>query len=407
LTREISPAQHAVIRQQLVLIPLYIWVVYVWSIFFTQLPVGPPREQQHLTRDFLHFYVQGVITNEHDAHALYDIGAMAAVADRVLPVPKGQYPPVYGPQVGLIFSPLAKMPYTWAMLLWLALTIVLSGVCAALVWRVRESPRTTLWTTVVLALGMPGLHFTLSFGQASLIGLACFTVLWLALRRGRMFVAGLAVGALAYKPQLGIVAAFVFVLGGEWRVVSGAVAAIVVQLVASVAYWGGAIIPAYIGALLRLPAVLDGMEPDKDLMHSWRSLFLHAGLPPSMSLVFSVVLSVVTIGLAVACWRTRGSIGLRYVVLVMATLLVNPHLYAYDLLVLAPTLLVAWDWANENGDVSMIAATSFVFISPIITVALPSIPLQWSVLGFVYLTTLATMHLLKGGSALSGAPVSP
>ena len=79
---------------------------------------------------------QGAITRERDAHALYDIDAMAATVDRVVPVKvEAKFPPVYGPQVGLFFAPLAALPYVPALLLWLAVTIATYLACVYAVWR--------------------------------------------------------------------------------------------------------------------------------------------------------------------------------------------------------------------------------------------------------------------------------
>ena len=414
-SRDLTPAQHAFIRQQIFLIPVYIWVIYAWAIFLLHLPVGPYANRTYVGRDFVHFYAQGVITRERDAHALYDIDAMAAVVERVVPVPiEARFPPVYGPQVGLFFSPIALLPYVQAMMLWLGLTIVGYGLCVRLVWRTMPSLRNRQWLTTMLALGAPGLHFTLSFAQVSVIGLVCFTALWLALRRGQLFLAGLAVGALAYKPQLGVVAAFVFVFGLEWRVVWGALTAVAVQLAASWAYWGSSIFLGYLGALRKLPTVIDAMEPDKQLMHSWRSLLLQAGLSAQAALLVSVVLSLATILVAVICWRTKGPVGPRYVILVLATLLVDPHIFSYDLLVLVPALLVAWDWANGQGAATLhiplprwtqarglaisvtglfAGLTTFVYAAPLLTIALPAIPVQWSVVGFLLLGGLLPWRL--------------
>ena len=398
----LTAAQHAAIRQQLVLIPVYIWLGYMWWMFFTQLPIGTAGSQTHAARDFVHFYAQGAITREHDARSLYDIDAMAAVVDRVVPVRVDvHFPPVYGPQVGLLFAPLAALPYLHALWMWLGMTIVGSAACAYVVWRTCPHLRNQRWTVAILTMAAPGLHFALSFGQVPLLGLLCFTALWLSLRADVPFMAGVAVGALAYKPQLGVVAACVFVWTREWRVVSGACLAILTQAIAPLAYWGPAIFRGYLKAITALPQVINGMEPDKSLMHSWRGLLLHLGVPSTMALALTMVVSLLTIAVAVHGWRRAGDLRLRFTLLIVATLLVDSHLYAYDLLLLTPALLVAWDWAEEHRrstsdeppvQVSAMRVQTaarpvllFVYASPIVTIALPWLPIQWSVVGFVML----------------------
>lgn len=407
---DFTPAQHAFIRRQIALIPLYVWVVYAWGVFFAHLPIPPFDSTTHIARDFAHFYAQGVAAREHAASTLYDLDALAALTQRVVPDRvEVRFPPVYGPQVPLLFAPLAFLPYVPAMVGWLGLTIAGYAACMFAVWRNADGSRRVGWTALVFALGMPGLHFALSFGQVSLVALVCFTALWLCLKHGRLFLAGLAVGALAYKPQLGVVAAFVFVLSGERRVVWGALTAIVVQAAAAWAYWGAGIFTAYSAALLRLPGVIAHMEPDKSMMQSWRGFLLLLGLPESVTLVLTAILSLATIAVAVQVWRRRGALAPRYVVLVLATLLVNPHMYSYDLLPLAPALLVAWDWASTQSGTRLPGLDALVgrlglppagvgraakglvllvYTAPILTIGLTVIPVQWTVLSFVLLGVL-------------------
>ncbi len=372
LTKGLSARQHRTIRVHLALIPAYVWLLYVWSVFFAQLPVRSTADQPHLVRDFLHFYVVGTITREHDAHALYDIDAMAAVTERVLPgVPKNTFPPVYGPQVGLLFAPFSVFEYLSALYAWLALTLVGTAACVYLVWRSSEVRRRVLWPVAVFALGMPGLHFALSFGQTSVLGLACFTALWLALQSGFPFAAGLAVGALAYKPQLGLVVACVFILRREWRVVAGAVLAIAAQLLAVWAYWGTSIFVDYARSIPRYLSLFGAMEPDPQLAYTVRSLLVGLHVEQSWAVAASVSLSMVVIGLAVAAWRHEVPVDLRFSGLVFATLLVDPHLYGYDLLLAAPALFLAGDRAWRQRDPLGELCLAALYCAPILTLALP------------------------------------
>ena len=371
LTKGLSAQQHRIIRVHLALIPAYVWLLYVWPVLFAQLPVRSTADQPHLVRDFLHFYVVGTITRAHDAHALYDINAMAAVTEGVLPgVPKNIFPPVYGPQVGLLFAPFSEFDYVSALYVWLALTLVGTGACVYVVWRSSEVRRRFPWPVAVFALGMPGLHFTLSFGQISVLGLACFTGLWLALQSGRPFAAGLAVGALAYKPQLGLVVACVFILRREWRVVAGAVLAIAAQFLAAWAYWGTSIFEGYARAIPRYLSLFGAMEPDAQLAYSVRALLVGLHLD-QWAVAASVSLSVVVIGLWVAAWRQEVPVDLRYAGLVFATLLVDPHLYGYDLLLAAPALLLAGDRAWRRRDHLGLLCMTSVYCAPILTLVLP------------------------------------
>jgi len=51
---------------------------------------------------------------------------------------------------------------------------------------------------------------------------------------------------------------------------------------------------------------------------------------------------------AIQCWRSRAPLNLRYSVLLLATVLVAPHLTVYDLVILAPAFLLLGDWAIQT-----------------------------------------------------------
>jgi alpha-1,2-mannosyltransferase len=349
--RELTPAQHAQIRRQLALVPVYIWLVYGWASFVVQLPLGLGLSDTHTVRDFAHFYVQGVIANEQNAQALYDIDAHAAVMRRVLPGTEDlRFPPVYGPQISVLFGPLARLPYTAAMNLWLALTMLVYGACGFAFWKACPRLRDSAWTAFVLLLAAPALRFDLAFAQISAIGLACVTAGFFALRANRLFLAGLAIGSLAYKPQLGLAAAFVFLCAREWRIVFGAVIAAAAQLAIACLYWGPAILLSYAATLRRLPSVAAGMELHKFHMHSWRPFFDLLGLPAAVATGAYVAAAALTAVIALRCWRSRGPLAVRYSVLLLATVLVDPHLYVYDLIVLVPAFLLLWNWALEQDN---------------------------------------------------------
>ncbi len=310
------------------------------------LPFGLPGFDVHMPRDFAHFYVQGVIANDHNSRALYNIEAHEAILRRVVPgSPTMRFPPVHGPQVALLFAPLAWLSYAAALRLWLTLTVVGYLACGYAVWRACPNLRDRRGTALLLLLAAPALRFDLGFAQTSVIGLACVTAGYLALRSGRPFLAGLAIGSLVYKPQLAL-AACIFLFAGEWTLVAGAIVAAAVQLVIGGLYWGFAIFPAYVRALGQIPQVVSGMEGLKFDMHSWRSFFELLPLPPAVALTAYGAASTITLVVAFLAWRSKGPLEVRYAVFLIATILVDPHMWVYDFLLLTPAFLLLWDWVR-------------------------------------------------------------
>lgn len=339
--RELTPAAHARIRWQLALLPAYVWLAYGWTNLLVTLPRIVPL------RDFAHFYVLGSIARARNAGALYDIDLMAAIVPRAIPgAPATVFPPAYGPQVSLLFSAFTWLSYPTALYLWFVLTFLAYALCGYALWsvcpRLHDRPR----TTGVLLVAAPALHFALGWSQISAIGLVCVTAAFLALRANRLFLAGLAIGLLAYKPQLGLAAAFVFLGAREWRIVLGAALGALGQLAVGAVYWGPSILVRNVEALRWYIAALDRVpvEPNKFHMHSWRSFFELIGLPYEIATLVYVVAALATSVVALGCWRARGPLVLRYSALILATILIDPHLYAYDLILLTPAFLLLWDW---------------------------------------------------------------
>ena len=349
--RPLTPAEHVWIRRQLILIPVYISLFLGWQSLIFRLPLNIPGLDVHVVRDFVHFYVQGVVAVEHDVRALYDMEALAAIVPRVVPdAGEMRFPPVYGPQVAVFFSPLARLPYNAALFTWLAISLAVYLACAWLVLQRCPRLQDRRGSVFLLLIGAPALLFDLRFSQASAIALACVTAAFVALDNKRPFLAGLAIGSLFYKPPLGIAAAFIFVAAGEWVLVAGAVVAVLAQVAVGCAYWGPAILVDYVGALRRLPEVAAGMEPFKFHMHSWRALFQLLGLPEAVATTAHVVMSVGTLRIATTCWRSRAPLAVRFSGLLLATVLVDPHIYVYDLIILTPALLILWDWTLGEPD---------------------------------------------------------
>jgi len=85
--------------------------------------------------DFVEFYVWGSLGAGRSVN-LYDPAVHAAEAVRLVPESAAwSYPPVYGPQIALLFAPLARLPYLWALFVWTVLTASIYAICCAVFLR--------------------------------------------------------------------------------------------------------------------------------------------------------------------------------------------------------------------------------------------------------------------------------
>src|SRR5262249_49842151 len=159
---------------------------------------------------------------EHQGAGLYDMDAQAKIAaERVPAAGRLVFLPLYGPQVSLLFAPLARLPYGSALTLWLAGGAALYGLCCYAIWRTCQSLHAYRGITFILAASYPAFVHLILWGQNSAFALVCFTLAYLALRSQKFYWAGLAIGCLAFKPQLGIAAVVIFLCSRQWKALSG------------------------------------------------------------------------------------------------------------------------------------------------------------------------------------------
>jgi hypothetical protein len=325
--------------------------VGIWTAFIANLATPELVARTGLIKgtDFLHFYTLGTLGREHRGDLLYDIPAQSALLQRLVPEARNYvYVPLYGPQVSLIFAPLARLPYLQALTAWWGLNAFLYAVCCYLLWRRCPNLAGYGWTVLILALAFPGISQLLVWGQTSGLALLFFTLAYLALSARHDFLAGLAIGCLIFKPQLGLVAAVVFLCVKNWKVVTGAILSAMLQLAIAWLHYGSVVMRTYLVALGRFHQVMPLLEPRPYQTHCLRSFWTMIVPLPPLALLLYLASAVVVLFLAFHCWRSQSDIRIRTAVLLLATVLVSPHLTVYDLVILAPAFLLLADWTVAN-----------------------------------------------------------
>jgi hypothetical protein len=297
--------------------------------------------------DFLHFYTLGSLALAHRGADLYDMEVQAKLAAQRVPEAAGiRYLPLYPPQVSIFFSPLAHLSYGWALVVWLAVSSLIYGLCCYAVWRACPNLRENAWTVALLAVAFPAFFHLIAWGQTSALALGCFTLVFLLLRRERNFLAGLALGCLIFKPQLGLAAAVVFLSVAAWEIVAGAVLSAAAQFGIAWIYYGLGPLREWVRTLLHLRELLPLLEPRPYQTHSLRTLWSFLVPWPDLAFTLYLLSGFAMLALGVSCWRGRQTapLGLRYPSLLLATVLVSPHLTVYDLVILMPAFLLITDW---------------------------------------------------------------
>jgi alpha-1,2-mannosyltransferase len=322
-----------------------------WSFAVASGVVGPGNRSilgQIKWTDFAHFYTFGHIARTGPVSALYDDRASFARQLQLVPGSETErYIAVYGPQVALLFAPFSWMPYILAGAAWAGFSVWTYLLCVRSAWKPAREAIDDYRFVLVAALAFPPAWQLAAYGQTTAIPLIAFTAGWLALERGRPFVAGLLLGLLTVKPQLGLVLAPVALVTAEWMVVAGVVASVFVQALVVFAWFGAAIFVDYWHALARIPQAAHFLEPDFYKLHSIAALTER--LPASVGLLLWATASVFIIAAVVLVWRSTPAWRVRFGVLVLASVLVSPHVVVYDLAVLTPAMLWLGGWMQETG----------------------------------------------------------
>lgn len=298
-------------------------------------------------QDFLPLYVAARQIAQGRASDLYDqLTAQAEMRSIVGESTRIRLPNLYGPQVGLLFAPFTRFPFATAARIWVALSLLVYLGCIYIVWKSCPALRSHFGIVAVSALAFPPLFHFFVRGQISVPVLACFTAAYLALRSNRAFLAGIALGFLVFKPQFLVAIPLVLMLAYAWKVMAGLVLAAAAQLALTEIYFGAPVMRAYCDTLQHPARWISGAELSLApiQMHSLRSFWSLLIPWPEPALALYALSSIVIISMAALVWKSSAPLALRFSALILGAVLVNPHLFVYDLLVLAPVLLVLVEW---------------------------------------------------------------
>jgi hypothetical protein len=239
----------------------------------------------------------------------------------------------YPPPIFFLVRPLAELPAQLGYYLWgfaLLAPLVLAGG--------RIVPGAA---GLVLTLAMPATFLNFMYGQngaltAGLIGLG------LTLSQRRPVLAGVAVGLLCYKPQFAALFPLVFLISGNWRAFAAAALTVAAVVGLSVTMFGVAPWLAFLDSLSRTSGHLEEGNVAWTVMPTTFA-GLRMWLPAGAAHAGQAVVSVAAVATVAWLWlrgRTRadGQAG-RYAAVCLATLLIQPFAFLYDLAILTPALL--------------------------------------------------------------------
>jgi alpha-1,2-mannosyltransferase len=375
------------------------WFVYAHTMM---VPGYIDRAGRFKGTDYIYFYVMGSLIAEGRTDALYDPDAHLAQGRRRIDPSLNLYAPYsnYGPQIAAAVAPLSRLTFGWSLTLFLILTVALYALSVWCLWRISPGLQPYGTPVAVLAAGAPALFSLLRYAQLSALSLLLLSLAVVAHARGRRFLAGVMVGTMVFKPQLGIVVGLVMVVAGEWRIVAGAAVAAAAQLAAAWVIGGTEVMGQYLQVLWTLARNPSLVQIHPGEVHSVRGfvqLLVPAPAAASAASLFALILAV---WIGVKTWRSGVPHAVKWGLLVLLTVLASPHLLTYDLILLTIPLLVLADWAvteREHRLQPWIARLLvFLYLAPFSSNLVRLLPLQLSVVVMVLLVILVVAATRTG-----------
>ena len=289
-------------------------------------PTGKP-----LGTDFMSFWSASQLALGGAPADAWNVGAHHARESAIFGRDVGYAAFFYPPLFLVICLPLALLPYLASLAAWLAAT-------GALYWRMARA-----WLGqrlgVMPILAFPAVLTNVGHGQNGFLSAALFGAGTLWLER-RPMLAGLALGALAYKPHLGLMIPFALAIAGRWKTFAAAAAMVTALAAASLALFGPAAWAGFLADSGLARATLEqGLVGDAKMQSAFAAVRLFGG---PVALAYAAQLAVAAGAAAGLVWLQRRApkSGAEGPALVVAALIASPFLLDYDLVILAAPL--AW-----------------------------------------------------------------
>jgi glycosyl transferase family 87 len=283
-----------------------------------------------LGTDFANVYSAGRLALEGQAPLAYDWPAHHAAQKQVsgredIPYYGWHYPPTFL----LVAAALAILPYLGALFVYQAVTL------AAYLGVVRSiAGRSEAW---LLALAFPAVFVNVTHGHNGFITAALLGGALLVLDR-RPLLAGVLLGCLSYKPQLGLLVPLVLAVTGRWRVFGAAAVTVLALVALTGAVLGADVFTAFWHSLALTQLVVREGAPGFYKIQSIYAALRLIGAPAGLA---NAAQLIVTLGAAVgvaALWRSAAAFELKAAGLILASVVATPYVLDYDLVVLAPAI---------------------------------------------------------------------
>jgi alpha-1,2-mannosyltransferase len=230
---------------------------------------------------------------------------------------------------------------------------------------------------VLIAFSLPFVSVNLFSGQTGTL-VAVFFLGAAYFWPQRPVLAGICIGLLAIKPQMGLLIPFALIASGQWRIIAAAATTVLSLIVLSTMWLGAAIWTDYFRMTQLFGQFVGrgGFDQMKQLVVAPYVSLQAAGVPAALAGFVQLVVGVAALAVIIQVFSQRGShrqdwrkedgrLDLRLALLTAAALLVTPYSLSYDtpLLILSIIPLLARSW-RDGWDGIELASVTALLVSP-------------------------------------------
>ena len=278
-------------------------------------------------RDFLGFWGAARLALAGNPSAAYDNGALHSVQSAAatfgsrlaeLPFP---YPPAYL----LLVMPFGLMSFPLAMAAWSLCTF------AFYVFAARRLMPGSGW----LAVAFPAVFANAAIGQNGFLTAGLFMG-GLSLLGNSPFAAGLILGCLVIKPQLGILLPVALVAGRHWRVIAGAALSSAGLMLLGLVLFGMGATTAWLHEAPLLARIMDQGLAGWSKLASIYAAARQLGVAPALAIAIHAIVALTAAVAVWRIWRSPAEAAMKVAALAAASMLISPYLFFYDGLILVP-----------------------------------------------------------------------
>ena len=345
-------------------------------------------------RDFISFWGAAQLALAGDPAAAYDQARLHEVQSAVVIFVNGNGMPFpYPPAFLLLVAPFGLLPFAVSLALWSATTFAVYFVV------IRRMFPQSGW----LAAAFPPVFINAAIGQNAFITASIFIGGMLLLQR-RPFAAGLLLGCLVIKPQLGLLLPIALLAARQWRAIAGAAVSSLGLLAIGAAVFGIAATEAW---LAQMPLYVNIGRDGLVGWHKMASVYAalrQAGAGLQLAFALHLLIAAAAALLVWRAWKSDAEAPAKAGMLAAATLLASPYVFPYD----AVLLVVAFFWLAQRGAPALPLA--ILWCLPLLTIAqIASVhgPVNLSPVVPLGLLVLGALHLRASRQASSAAPNQP